>query len=100
MGMRGTGSSASSPHHAGNAKEAKVAESARRFADEVEASGARLTTADIQRHLMKHKKDLDRALEELPALLKSMKAEQATREANQPASEASSPEKPGCGRAE
>lgn len=53
---------------------ASVSELAARFADQVEASGAELTTADIQRHLMKHKKDLDRALLELPTLLQQATA--------------------------
>jgi len=76
-----------------------AAESARRFADEVQASGAKLTTADIQRHLMKHKKDLNSALEELPALLKSMTDFDNQAQnldgglANGVASEAPSPEK-------
>lgn len=39
------------------------------FAARVAASGVELTTADVQRHLMKHKKDPDGALEELSLLL-------------------------------
>jgi len=53
--------------------ECRVAKLAAQFADEVEASGVELTTADIQRHLMRHKKDVVRALQELPLLLKSVK---------------------------
>lgn len=45
------------------------AELARTFAERVAASGVALTTADIQRHLMKHKKDPMRAINDLPALL-------------------------------
>lgn len=51
----------------------RVEKLATQFANEVEASGVDLTTADIQRHLMRHKKDLERALQELPLLLKSVK---------------------------
>jgi len=43
------------------------------FAKQVEESGVQLTTADIQRHLMKRKTDPQRALSELPALLESHK---------------------------
>eukprot|EP00931_Biecheleriopsis_adriatica_P100463 TRINITY_DN75780_c0_g1_i1.p1 TRINITY_DN75780_c0_g1~~TRINITY_DN75780_c0_g1_i1.p1 ORF type:complete len:563 (+),score=94.14 TRINITY_DN75780_c0_g1_i1:153-1691(+) len=41
------------------------------FAEQVSASGLKLSTADIQRHLMKRKTDPVRALEELPQLLSS-----------------------------
>jgi len=43
------------------------------FAKHLEESGVQLTTADIQRHLMKRKTDPQRALAELPALLESQK---------------------------
>lgn len=56
-----------------DSSESRVAKLAVQFADEVEASGVELTTADIQRHLMRHKKDVVRALQELPLLLKSFK---------------------------
>lgn len=42
------------------------------FAQQVADSGARLTTADIQRHLMQRKTDPVRALKELPVLLRSL----------------------------
>lgn len=42
---------------------------ARRFAEQVAQSGKALTTADIQRHLMKHKKEPARAVSALSTLL-------------------------------
>mmetsp|Transcript_100001 Transcript_100001/g.260749 ORF Transcript_100001/g.260749 Transcript_100001/m.260749 type:complete len:667 (-) Transcript_100001:67-2067(-) len=47
-------------------------ELAKLFAEQISASGVHLTTADIQRHLMKRKTDPERALKELPVLLRSM----------------------------
>lgn len=55
-------------------------ELAKLFAEQVTASGVHLTTADIQRHLMKRKTDPERALKELPSLLRSM-SESTTKQA-------------------
>lgn len=46
---------------------------AKTFAEKVHASGVRLTSADIQRHLMKWKQDPERALQDLPTLLQHFK---------------------------
>mmetsp|Transcript_40552 Transcript_40552/g.88652 ORF Transcript_40552/g.88652 Transcript_40552/m.88652 type:complete len:610 (+) Transcript_40552:52-1881(+) len=42
------------------------------FAEEIVASGLKLTTADIQRHLMLHKTNPERSLRDLPKLLRRM----------------------------
>jgi len=67
----GTGSAAASTsivNTYANTKELAVA-----FAKQVTASGVQLTSADIQRHLMKHKTDPKQALKELPSLARQPK---------------------------
>jgi len=58
----------------------ELQELARRFADELMAAGSKLTTADIQRHLLGYKKDPRAALDDLPTLLKSVELHADSRE--------------------
>lgn len=61
------------------------AELAKLFAAAVTASGTKLTSADIQRHLMKRKTDPERSLRELPELLCFKRGVQHTKEVKEEA---------------
>jgi len=52
-------------------------EFAKPFAEKIAESGLQLTTADIQRHLLKYKEDPEKALRELPVLLQTIRKGQS-----------------------
>lgn len=73
-------------------------ELAKLFAEQVAASGKHLTTADIQRHLMKRKTDPERALKELPILLRSLSESTTKQAAAQKAAEGAAAQKAAEGK--